>query len=91
MEIMKKCIPQNNIFQQMIMLQYWVYWLILILMQIRHAWHSYIFNIGTQRKKCPYSELFWFAFFSAFSRIQTEYALRIQSECGKMREKCGPE
>ena len=26
--------------------------------------------------------------FPAFSRIRT---LRIQSECGKMREKCGPE
>ena len=28
-----------------------------------------------------------------FSRIRTEYGdfLRIQSECGKMREKCGPE
>ena len=29
--------------------------------------------------------------FPAFSRIRTEYGLRIQSECGKMREKCGPE
>ena len=33
--------------------------------------------------------------FLAFSRIRTEYgdgvSLRIQSECGKMREKCGPE
>ena len=25
MEIMKQCIPQNNLFQQMTMLQYWVY------------------------------------------------------------------
>ena len=38
------------------------------------------------RKKCPYSELFW----SAFSRIRTEYgaigvSLCIQSECGKMQ------
>ena len=35
------------------------------------------------RKKCPYSELFWFA----FSRIQTEYSvsLRIQSECEKIQ------
>ena len=32
------------------------------------------------RKKSPYSALFQSAFF-----------LRIQSECGKMREKCGPE
>ena len=31
--------------------------------------------------------------FPGFSRIQTEYgvSLRIQSECGKIREKCGPE
>ena len=32
--------------------------------------------------------------FSAFFRIRTEEGeilLRIQSECGKMREKCGPE
>ena len=35
------------------------------------------------REKCPESELFW----SAFSRIWTEYGeiLCIQSECGKMR------
>ena len=35
----------------------------------------------TLRKKCPYSELFW----SAFSRIQTEYGevLSIESECRK--------
>ena len=34
-------------------------------------------------KNCPYSELFW----SAFSRIWTEYSvsLCIKSECGKMR------
>ena len=34
--------------------------------------------------RCPYSELFW----SAFSRIRTEYGeivfLRIQSKCGKI-------
>ena len=30
--------------------------------------------------------------FLAFSRIWTEYGdIRIQSECGEMREKCGPE
>ena len=40
------------------------------------------------RKKCPYSKLFW----SAFSHIWTEFgeesgvSLRIQSECGKMRQ-----
>ena len=43
------------------------------------------------RKKCPYSELFW----SAFSRIRTEYewyrvSLCIQSECGKMRTRITP-
>ena len=46
-------------------------------------------------EKCPYSELFW----SAFSRIRTEYgkihskygvSLRIQSECGKMRTRITP-
>ena len=33
-------------------------------------------------------------FLPVFSRIRTEYgeiSLRIQSECGRMREKCGPE
>ena len=29
--------------------------------------------------------------FPRFSRIRTEYGLRIESECGKIREKCGPE
>ena len=39
--------------------------------------------IGTLRKRCPYLELFW----SAFSRIRTEYgvSLQIQSKCGKIR------
>ena len=53
------------------------------------------------RKKSPYSDLFWSAFFpdflafglntEGFSRIRTEYreivSLRIQSECEKIREK----
>ena len=40
----------------------------------------------TLHEKCPYSELFWsfFAHFPAFG-------MNIQSECGKMQEKCGPE
>ena len=43
------------------------------------------------RKKCPYSELFW----SAFPRIRTEYerhfvSLRIQWECGKIRNRITP-
>ena len=43
------------------------------------------------RKKCPYSELFW----SAFSRIRTEcerhfVSLRIQWECGKIRNRITP-
>ena len=42
------------------------------------------------RKKCPYSELFWSAF-PAFGLKTERYSLGIQSECGKMREKCGPE
>ena len=42
-------------------------------------------------KKCPYSELFWSAFFSHFPAfgLNTErysVSLRIQSECGKIRE-----
>ena len=45
-KIMKQWIPQNNLFQQMTMLQYWVYWLILILIQSHHTWHGYIFNIA---------------------------------------------
>ena len=47
-------------------------------------------------KKSSHSELFWSAFFSHFPAfgLNTErysVSLRIQSECGKMREKCGPE
>ena len=43
------------------------------------------------RKKCLYSLFFW----SAFSRIRTEYgkisiSLRIQSKCGKMRTRKTP-
>ena len=46
---------------------------------------------STLREKCPYSELFCFA----FSRIRTEYGeilriSRIQSECGKMRTTIAP-
>ena len=47
-------------------------------------------------KKSPYSESFWSAFsphFPAFG-LNTErcsVSLRIQSKCGKMREKCEPE
>ena len=42
----------------------------------------------TLRKKYSYSELFW----SAFSCIMTEYGVipRIQSECGKMRNRITP-
>ena len=39
----------------------------------------------TPRKKCPYSELFWSAFFLHFP---ASVSLRVQSVCGKMREKC---
>ena len=47
-------------------------------------------------KKCPYSELFWSAFFphfSAFGLNMERYGLplRIQSKCEKLREKSGPE
>ena len=44
MEIMKECVPQNNLFQQMTMLQYWVYWLILFLIKFHQTWHGHIFN-----------------------------------------------
>ena len=51
---------------------------------------------ATLRKKCPYSGLFWSSFFPHFPAfgLNTErysVSLRIQSECGKMWEKCGPE
>ena len=49
------------------------------------------------RKKCRYSELFWFAFFSHFPAFglnanwsQTD-CIRIQSKYGKIQVKCGPE
>ena len=50
---------------------------------------------NTLHKECPYSELFWFTFFPHFTSfgLNTEryfVYLRIQSECGKMQEKCGP-
>ena len=44
----------------------------------------------TLRKKSPHSELFW----SAFSRIRTEYgeisAVRMRSECRKMWNRINP-
>ena len=56
--------------------------------------NSLIFSL--LHKKSPYSELFWSAFFPHFPAfgLNTErycVSLRIQSECGKMREKCRPE
>ena len=47
-------------------------------------------------KKSPYLESFWSVFFTHFPAfgLNTEiYAisLRVQSKCGKMREKCGLE
>ena len=46
------------------------------------------------RKKCPYSQLFWSAFFihfPAFGLNTERYSVspHIQSECGKMLGKCG--
>ena len=48
------------------------------------------------REKCPYSELFWSTFITHFpasglntERYEVQVSLRIQSGCGKMREKCG--
>ena len=54
------------------------------------------FERSTLLKTCPYSELFCYTFFPHFPAfvVNTErYAvsLRIQSECGKMWKKCGPE
>ena len=50
-------------------------------------WVSWKYSV---RKKCPYSELFW----SAFSRIRTEYgysvSLCILSEWGKIRTRITP-
>ena len=48
------------------------------------------FNRLPLRKNCPYSELFWSAFFPYFPTFGL-VSLRIQSECGKIREKYGPE
>ena len=53
-------------------------------------------RLKSLRKKSPYSELFWSTFFSDFPAfgLNTErygLYLRIQSECGKIREKCGPD
>ena len=46
MEIMKQCIPQNNLFQQMTMLQCWLDRLILILIQSHLKRYGYTFNIA---------------------------------------------
>ena len=48
----------------------------------KHLCKILFFN--SLREKCPYSELFW----SAFSRILTEYL--IESECGKIRTRITP-
>ena len=53
-------------------------------------------ELATLRKKSPYSELFWSAFFPHFPafELNTErysLSLRIQSECEKIRKKCGPD
>ena len=78
-------------------------WLNKIINNVRREFRcdSMLWNIFVSRaqsciKDCPYSELFWSTFFSHFPalRLNTaryELSLRIQSECGKMQEKCGPE
>ena len=53
------------------------------------------FQKTSLRKKCPYSELFWSAFFSAFSCIRTEYSIspysvRMPENTGKMRTRITP-
>ena len=44
---------------------------------------AYEYSLTPLRKNCPYSELFW----SAFSRIRTEYGEILSPNVGK----CGPE
>ena len=46
----------------------------------------------TLRKECPYSELFWSAFFPTFGLNTERYgaSLRIQCECGKKRTRKTP-
>ena len=59
--------------------------------------HSIIvFEDQSRYKKSPYSELFWSVFFPDFPTFglnteRYEVSLRIQSECGKIRGKFGPE
>ena len=54
------------------------------------VWNGALLHHGVLRKKCPYSELFW----SAFSRIRTEYreirSTSLQSECWKIRIRITP-
>ena len=57
---------------------------------------KFVYLYSTLRKKPPYSELFWstlFPHFPAFGLNTERYSvsLRIQSECGEIRDKCGPE
>ena len=59
---------------------------VLLLLKLKILYYSRELSL---RKKCLYSELFW----SAFSRIRTEYgeiSLRIQSECRKIRTRTTP-
>ena len=67
-EVMNKCITQNNLFYYMAMLQYWVYWLILILSQSHHTWCGYIFNIAKL-----YSFFLLSYFNSVFSELDDEH------------------
>ena len=57
-----------------------------------HKINSLLRVFHTLRKKFPYSELFWSAFFPHFPAFGLntetyEVSLRIQSECGKIRGK----
>ena len=54
------------------------------------------YGVDVHCKECPYLELFWSTFFLHFPTfgLNTEryyVSLRIQYECGKMRENCGPD
>ena len=57
-------------------------------LNVKYTSRLFSLQLPSLREKCPYSELFW----SAFSRIRTEYSvsLRIQSECGKIWTRISP-
>ena len=58
---------------------------------ISHSTYLYLLKV-TLCKKFPHSELFWSAFFPHFTAFRPNtVSLRIQSECGIMRQRHGPD